>query len=226
MTTARSARPWPTYALGALCVGAIVVAVLVVGPASGSPSSSTGRTITVAQGVVQSTVSGSGNIQAASQLDLGFKTSGVVTQIYVTQGAHVTAGQLLAELNPTSAEVTLEQARAGLQAAEASLVQEEETDGETSTSAGSTDAGASHAAASTTATIAAIAPTPPTPPDHHHTNDDDDTRNAAPATSTPRRIDRQLDIRSRHHEPPTTSRRQPRADRAQHQDHLNRGHHE
>ncbi len=60
-----------------------------------------------------------GTIQAATQLDLGFKTSGVVTQIYVSQGAHVTEGQLLAELNPDTAEVTLEQARASLQAAEA-----------------------------------------------------------------------------------------------------------
>ena len=188
MTTARSARPWPTYALGALCLGAIVIAALIVGPASGSTSSSTDRTITVAQGVVQSTVSGSGNIQAASQLNLGFKTSGVVTRIYATQGARVTEGQLLAELNPTSAEVTLEQAKASLQAAEASLAQEEETDGETSTSAGSTDAGASHAtasAASTTATIAAnrayAAYTPPTTTTPTTTTTPATT---APATST------------------------------------------
>jgi multidrug efflux pump subunit AcrA (membrane-fusion protein) len=139
----RSTRPWPTFLLGALCVGAVVAAVLVVGPASGS-TTSTGRTITVGQGVVQSTVSGSGNIQAATQLDLGFKTSGVVTQIFVSQGAHVTEGQLLAELNPDSAEVTLEQARASLQAAEASLVQEEETDGEgTSSGSGSSGSGSS-----------------------------------------------------------------------------------
>jgi hypothetical protein len=145
----RTQRPWPTYLLAALCVGAIVAAVLVVGPSSGT-ASSTGRTITVGEGVVQATVSGSGNIQAATQLDLGFKTSGVVTQIYVHQGQHVTEGQLLAELNPDSAEVTLEQARASLQAAEASLVQEEETDGEGSSGSSSSGTGSSHATASTT----------------------------------------------------------------------------
>ena len=136
----RSTRPWPTLLLGVLCVGAVVAAVLVVGPASGS-TASTGRTITVGQGVVQSTVSGSGSVQAATQLDLGFKTSGVVTQIFVSQGAHVTEGQLLAELNPDTAEVTLEQARASLQAAEASLVQEEETDGEGTSGSGSSGSG-------------------------------------------------------------------------------------
>jgi multidrug efflux pump subunit AcrA (membrane-fusion protein) len=144
----RTLRPWPTYLLAAACVGAIVAAVLVVGPSSGT-ASGTGRTITVGEGVVQATVSGSGNIQAATQLDLGFKTSGVVTQIYVHQGQHVTEGQLLAELNPDSAEVTLEQARASLQAAEASLVQEEETDGEGSSGSGSSSAAdSSHATAS------------------------------------------------------------------------------
>jgi membrane fusion protein, macrolide-specific efflux system len=146
----RPGQPWPIYVLALLCVGAIVAAVLVVGPVSGSTSTVT-RTATVAQGVVQSTVSGSGNLQAVSQLNLGFKTSGTVTQIYVTQGGHVTEGQLLAELNPKPAEVTLEQSKASLQAAEASLAQEEETDGETSVGQGSSGTGASRADASAAA---------------------------------------------------------------------------
>jgi multidrug efflux pump subunit AcrA (membrane-fusion protein) len=93
--------------------------------------------VTAQRGVVQATVSGSGNIQAASELDLGFKTSGVVTRIYVHQGEYVTEGRLLAELDPESAEVALEQARASLQAAEASLVQGEEAKGEPASTGGS-----------------------------------------------------------------------------------------
>jgi multidrug efflux pump subunit AcrA (membrane-fusion protein) len=127
--TERTGRPWLNYLLGLLCVGAIVAAILVVGPASGSQTAAT-RTAKAALGVVQSTVSGSGNLQPASQLNLGFKTSGTVTHIYVTQGEHVTEGRLLAELDPASAEVTLEQARAILSSAEANLAKEEETDGE------------------------------------------------------------------------------------------------
>jgi multidrug efflux pump subunit AcrA (membrane-fusion protein) len=144
--TDRTGASWLVYALGALCAGAIVAAVLVVGPASGSQASVT-RTATVARGVVQSTVSGSGNLQARSQLNLGFKTSGTVTHIYVTQGEQVAQGQLLAMLDPQSAEVTLEQAKASLQSAEANLAKEEETDGETSTGSGS-GAGANASAAS------------------------------------------------------------------------------
>src|SRR5580704_17412310 len=145
--TERTGASWLVYALGALCAGAIVAAVLVVGPASGSQATVT-RTATVAQGVVQATVSGNGNLQALSQLDLGFKTSGTVTHIYVTQGQHVTQGQLLASLDPQSAEVTLEQAKASLQSAEANLAKEEETEGESSSSpGGGTDTGAATAAA-------------------------------------------------------------------------------
>lgn len=122
---------WLVYALGALCIGAVLTAVLIVGPTSQSAAVQR-RVVTVARGVVQSTVSGSGNIQAASQLDLGFKTSGVVQRIYVSAGQHVTDGQLVAELDPQSAAVTLEAGRARLQAAQASLAQEEEDEGESS----------------------------------------------------------------------------------------------
>ena len=100
-------------------------------------------------GVVQSTVSGSGNIQSANQLNLGFKTSGTVTHIYVKQGEHVTQGQLLAALDPGSAEVTLEQSKATLQSAEANLAKLEEDEGETSSGQGSSGTGATAAAAST-----------------------------------------------------------------------------
>jgi multidrug efflux pump subunit AcrA (membrane-fusion protein) len=152
--TERTTRPWLNYLLGVACVGAIVAAFLVVGPASGSQATVT-RTATAAQGVVQSTVSGSGNLQASSQLDLGFKTSGTVTNIYVSQGQHVTEGQLLATLNPESAEVTLQQSKAALQSAEAALAKEEETDGETSTggsaSGGTGDSGAGSGGASASA---------------------------------------------------------------------------
>lgn len=154
--TERTRASWLVYALGALCAGAILAGVLLVGPPSNSQASAT-RTATVAQGVVQSTVSGSGNLQAISQLNLGFKTSGTVTHIDVTQGQHVTQGQLLATLDPQSAEVTLEQAKAGLQSAEANLAKEEETEGESS-SAGSSGGSSATGSAATASTAAYVVP--------------------------------------------------------------------
>jgi multidrug resistance efflux pump len=151
--TERTGRPWLNYLLGLLCAGAVVAAILVVGPASGSTTAVT-RTAKAAEGVVQSTVSGSGNLQAANQLNLGFKTSGTVTNIYVTQGEYVTEGKLIAELNPQSAEVTLEQSKAALLSAEAALAKEEETDGETATGSG----GSSGSGAGAGASAAAVHP--------------------------------------------------------------------
>src|ERR1700739_366829 len=152
---ARKVRPWATYRRGLATIGAIVAAYLVVGPPSQSTASTT-RIVTAQRGVVESTVSGSGNVEAAKQLDLGFKTSGVVSHIFVSQGQHVVEGQLLAELDPESAEVSLEQARATLKTAEASLAQEEETDGE----AASSDSGARAASASVDySTVATSVPT-------------------------------------------------------------------
>jgi multidrug efflux pump subunit AcrA (membrane-fusion protein) len=138
----RAGRSPLTIVLGLLCVAAVVAAYTTVGHASTATAQSR-RTATVARGVVRSTVSGSGNLQAASELDLGFKTSGVVTHIYVKQGQHVSRGQLLATVDPQSAEVTLEQAKASLLDAEAGLATDEETDGESSSSSGSAAASSS-----------------------------------------------------------------------------------
>lgn len=148
----RTDRPWLNILLGLLCIAAIVVAYTTVGQAS--PQSGAGsRVVTAASGVVQSTVAASGNIQAATQLNLGFRTSGVVTHIYVTQGQHVIAGQLLATLNPQSSEVTFEQAKASLKSAEANLAQEEESNGETSTGQSSANTSTAKSSVAATASL-------------------------------------------------------------------------
>jgi multidrug efflux pump subunit AcrA (membrane-fusion protein) len=147
------------YVLGALCIGAVVTAILIVGPTSQSAAVGR-RVVTVGRGVVQSTVSGSGNVEATSQLDLGFKTSGVVQHIFVSAGEHVTDGQLIAELNPQSAEVALEAARARLQSAQASLAAAEEDEGETSSDQSSGEGGATASASAVTSTSSTEASTP------------------------------------------------------------------
>lgn len=182
----RSGAPWLNYLLGILCVGAIVAAILVVGPASSKQTTVT-RTAKATQGVVQSTVSGSGNLQASSQLNLGFKTSGTVTDIYVHQGEHVVTGQLIAALDPQSAEVTLEQAKANLQSAEANLAREEETDGETSTGEGQGSSAVAATASVRRESIAEISSSEPGPSttESPTTNAPSSSPTTTPVTSTP-----------------------------------------
>ncbi len=95
-------RPWLTIFLGLLCIAAIVVAYTTVGQASSATAQSR-RTAIVAQGVVQSTVSGSGTLKPAANVGVDFATSGTLTGVLVSVGDHVKSGQLLAEINPSSA---------------------------------------------------------------------------------------------------------------------------
>jgi multidrug efflux pump subunit AcrA (membrane-fusion protein) len=118
--TERTRPPLFVYALGALCAGAIAAAILVVGPASGSTSAQS-RTVTVARGVVQSTVSGSGTLEPAKQIGVDFANSGSLKTVYVHEGEHVVSGQLLAEVDPTSAESSLKSSELTLTDAEVKL---------------------------------------------------------------------------------------------------------
>jgi macrolide-specific efflux system membrane fusion protein len=127
-----------TVAVGAVAAVAVFGAVTAVGSSSTEATTSE-RTVTVSRGVVQSTVSGSGNLAPANQVDLSFGTSGQITKIYVKSGQHVHAGQLLAKLDPTSAKVTLAQAQADLETAQDTL---DNVDSSSSSSTTTTEASA------------------------------------------------------------------------------------
>jgi multidrug efflux pump subunit AcrA (membrane-fusion protein) len=125
-----------TIALAIVAAAAVVAAVLVIG--SPSTSSARERTVTVARGVVQSTVSGSGNLSPANQLELNFGTSGEVTKIYVKEGDHVGTGQVLAKLDDSAAKVDVAQAEADLQSAQDTLDQVETSGSSSTTTASAT----------------------------------------------------------------------------------------
>ena len=118
-TSRRSLTPL-NLALGALAAGGVIAAVIVVGPES-SATTTRERTVTVTKGVVQSTVSGSGNLSPANTMDLSFGATGKVTKVYVKAGQHVTSGQLLARIDPTAVEVDLAEAQAALSSAQDTL---------------------------------------------------------------------------------------------------------
>jgi multidrug efflux pump subunit AcrA (membrane-fusion protein) len=148
-----------TLALSALAAAAIVVAVLVVG--SPATSSAQERTATVERGVIQSTVSGSGNLEPANQTDVEFATSGEITHIYVKEGQHVSKDDILAKVDPAAANVDLAQAEADLQSAQDALVQAETPATTTTTTAqsggskGASSGSSSGSGATSTMTVAA-----------------------------------------------------------------------
>jgi macrolide-specific efflux system membrane fusion protein len=153
-TTERRRRPWHLYLLSAVGVVLAVLALADIGPATSSARTST-QIVTAEQGVVQSTVTGSGNVAAGTEMNVNFQTSGTLSNVYVHVGEHVEKGQLLATLDQTSATLTLEQAEQNLLAAEDQLSSAESG---SSTSTGSTTGrSGSSSSSSTTSSAASVA---------------------------------------------------------------------
>lgn len=75
----------------------------------------------VGRGTIESTVSATGSIEPAAQLDLTFRTPGYVQTLLVVEGQPVEAGQLLAELDTTDLTLALAQAKATLEINQAQL---------------------------------------------------------------------------------------------------------
>jgi multidrug efflux pump subunit AcrA (membrane-fusion protein) len=117
--------------LALVAAGVGVLAVSQVGIPSSSARVAT-EVVTAEDGVVQTTVTGTGNVAAGTDDEVDFATSGTLRHVYVHEGERVTKGQVLAKLDPTSAQLTLDQANATLTAAEDTLAEAE--DGSSSSS--------------------------------------------------------------------------------------------
>jgi membrane fusion protein, macrolide-specific efflux system len=146
-------RPWHLYLLLAVAVVLAVLGVAEIGPPTSSARTST-QIVTAEQGVVESTVTGTGNIEPGSDVNVNFQASGTLSSVNVHVGQQVTKGQLLGALNQTSAQLTLDQAEQNLTAAEDQLSTAESG---TSTSTGSTTGGTSSTTSSATSIASAQA---------------------------------------------------------------------
>ncbi len=116
-------RRLPSYlvnlAITVLALGAIGWSVAVIRGTGGAaaPVSSGSRTVTVGQGAVIATVTADGTLAPATTATAAFDTTGTVTAVYVKVGQKVTAGQLLAKVDPAAAQRSLDLAEANLDAA-------------------------------------------------------------------------------------------------------------
>lgn len=107
-------------ALGAIAVAAGVTSYVVVG--ANTSSTHTSETLSTAKsGIVLSSVTATGNVEAPSSLSVSFQQSGTVTEVDVTPGQHVDAGQVLAKIDDATQRSALVTAQAQLAAAQAAL---------------------------------------------------------------------------------------------------------
>jgi multidrug efflux pump subunit AcrA (membrane-fusion protein) len=72
------------------------------------------QTATARRGDLSLVATGTGSLVPATEVDLGFDTSGELAEILVAVGDEVEAGQVLARLDPTSAEAALTEAETAL----------------------------------------------------------------------------------------------------------------
>ena len=86
-----------------------------------SSASTTQTYATAKRGVVLSSVTSTGNVEAPTDLSLSFQQAGQVTAIDVNVGDHVEAQQVLAQVDDTEQKMALESAQAGMASAQASL---------------------------------------------------------------------------------------------------------
>ena len=85
------------------------------------PAGSTLNLYTVGRRTVTASVTGTGNLVPMTQSNVSFKESGILTEVDVHVGDHVTAGQVLAKIDPTVEQQALAAAEANLQVAQANL---------------------------------------------------------------------------------------------------------
>lgn len=81
------------------------------------------RTITVSKSVAGAPITLTGRIEAQDQASLGFRIAGRMIERTINVGDRVTAGQLIARLEPQNEENALRAAKANLVAAQAALTQ-------------------------------------------------------------------------------------------------------
>jgi multidrug efflux pump subunit AcrA (membrane-fusion protein) len=102
---------------------------------SGSPGSglvTTTQIVTATTGTMKQTVSASGTVEPTSEANLTFGVSGKVTAVDVSVGQAVTAGQVLATVDSSALQATVDSAQATLTSAQAKLSSDESSGASTS----------------------------------------------------------------------------------------------
>lgn len=108
----------------ALVGAAIVVAVVVAGVLLLSKDKKGGpkfRKEKVTKGSVVATVSATGTLSAVTTVKVGSQVSGIISRLHADFNSEVRKGQLLAELDPTPFQATVDQRRADLERAKVEL---------------------------------------------------------------------------------------------------------
>jgi membrane fusion protein, macrolide-specific efflux system len=125
---------WPLVGTAVVLAGAAVGLSLWLTSGSSTPAglSVTTVTVPVTTGTIQQSVTSSGTVEPASQANLNFAVSGLVTAVDVKAGQTVTAGQVLATVDTTALTEQVDAAQAQLTSAQDRLSSDESSSASTS----------------------------------------------------------------------------------------------
>lgn len=86
-----------------------------------APASTALNSVAVDRGPIEQSILASGNLQPVINVEVGSQLSGNIAEIFVDFNSVVTAGQILAELDPTTYEANVSEAEGELKSADAAL---------------------------------------------------------------------------------------------------------
>jgi HlyD family secretion protein len=105
--------------------GGFMAAIVLAGFYFANSEASTPQYMTarVERGNLRNTVTATGTLQAVTTVQVGSQASGTISALYADFNSVVKKGQVVAQLDPSTAKAQVDQARANLQNARASLAQ-------------------------------------------------------------------------------------------------------
>ena len=110
---------------GAIGVGVLLLLLLLSRCVFGSSTAVSYATRPVERGDLTVTVSATGNLAPTNQVEVGSEISGLVTDVLVDDNARVSKGQLLARIDTSRLQDAINQSRAQLQAAQATVAEQQ-----------------------------------------------------------------------------------------------------
>ena len=119
-------QTWARLLLGKkklLLGGGFMAAIVLAGLYFGGADSSTPQYMTarIERGNLRNTVTATGTLQAVTTVQVGSQASGTISALYADFNSVVKKGQVVAQLNPSTVQAQVNQARANLEQARAGL---------------------------------------------------------------------------------------------------------
>ena len=103
-----------TKGLIVLMIGAIVLSACSAQPSASTTSTTADRTAAAKRGTIRASVSASGKIDPAGEVNLNFSVPGTVREVLVSEGNTVKQGDVIAKLDTDNLELAVKQAEQAL----------------------------------------------------------------------------------------------------------------